>query len=222
MLPSSITDTCPKIYIVGPSLLHSQLMALCMEKDLNVVCTCLVDLTPKNIIDTEPGKVRVFLLDCFRYETPELERCLSAGNATHTDTFHPVLFNVEPMSCIENLIKRNNVRGIFYRQDSRQIFLKGMQTILKGNAWLPRRLLSACVLSANWGGESDAHNKIPLSGREKEVLRLVATGLSNDEIAEKMCLSPHTVKTHLYRSYKKIGVANRLQATLRAAAYLSA
>ena len=72
------------------------------------------------------------------------------------------------------------------------------------------------------GGESDAHNKIPLSGREKEVLRLAATGLSNDEIAEKMCLSPHTIKTLLYHSYKKIGVANRLQATLRACAYLSA
>ena len=60
----------------------------------------------------------------------------------------------------------------------------------------------------------------PLSGREKEVLRFVAVGLGNDEIANKLNLSPHTVKTHLYHIYKKIGVTNRLQATLWAAAYL--
>ena len=117
-------------------------------------------------------------------------------------------------------MRKHKVRGVFYQKDTRQVFLKGMQAILKGDMWLSRRLLSKCVLRSNKEYEADAHVVTPLSGREKEVLRLVALGLSNDEIAEKMRLSPHTVKTHIFHVYKKIGVSNRLQATLWAAAYL--
>jgi LuxR family transcriptional regulator of csgAB operon len=39
-------------------------------------------------------------------------------------------------------------------------------------------------------------------------------GLSNDEIASALNLSPHTIKTHLYRIFKKINVENRFQASL--------
>ena len=47
-----------------------------------------------------------------------------------------------------------------------------------------------------------------------EVLALVSSGARNDEIADRLFISPHTVKTHLYKIYKKIGVPNRLQAAL--------
>jgi LuxR family transcriptional regulator, positive regulator of biofilm formation len=42
----------------------------------------------------------------------------------------------------------------------------------------------------------------------------VGSGAQNDEIAEKLFISPHTVKTHLYHIFKKISVPNRLQAAL--------
>ena len=57
----------------------------------------------------------------------------------------------------------------------------------------------------------------PLSERELEVLRLIAAGLSNDEIAQQLIVGMSTVKTHINHIYSKLGVTSRTQAIVRAA-----
>ncbi len=52
----------------------------------------------------------------------------------------------------------------------------------------------------------------PLSAREREVLRLIAEGLTNQEVAARLYLSLHTVKVHARNIYAKLGVASRTQA----------
>jgi NarL family two-component system response regulator LiaR len=56
----------------------------------------------------------------------------------------------------------------------------------------------------------------PLTSRELEVLELLAKGLSNDEIAEKLVISEVTVRTHISHLLGKLHLANRVQATLYA------
>ncbi len=58
-----------------------------------------------------------------------------------------------------------------------------------------------------------------LSMREREVLALVALGMSNREVASELYLSVDTVKTYVRRLYSKLGVSNRTQAALKAAGY---
>ena len=52
----------------------------------------------------------------------------------------------------------------------------------------------------------------PLSERELEILRLIATGSSNKEIAEKLIIAVSTVKTHINNIYGKLGTSRRTQA----------
>jgi LuxR family maltose regulon positive regulatory protein len=56
----------------------------------------------------------------------------------------------------------------------------------------------------------------PLSQRELEVLQLIAQGLSNREIGERLFLSLNTVKVHARNIYGKLGVSNRTEASARA------
>jgi DNA-binding NarL/FixJ family response regulator len=53
-----------------------------------------------------------------------------------------------------------------------------------------------------------------LSARERDVLELVASGLSNQEIAESLYVSNNTVKTYIRTAYRKIGAERRSQAVL--------
>jgi LuxR family maltose regulon positive regulatory protein len=56
----------------------------------------------------------------------------------------------------------------------------------------------------------------PLTHREQEILELVAAGLTNQEIADKLVISPETVKKHTGTIYSKLGVSNRTEAAARA------
>ena len=55
-----------------------------------------------------------------------------------------------------------------------------------------------------------------LTLRETEVLSLIIEGKSNPEIAEKLCISIHTVKAHIDSIYKKFGVHNKVQTAVYA------
>ena len=59
----------------------------------------------------------------------------------------------------------------------------------------------------------------PLSAREIEILRIVATGASNKEIADQLFISEGTVKNHLSSILSKLGVRDRMQAILKAREY---
>jgi DNA-binding NarL/FixJ family response regulator len=68
-------------------------------------------------------------------------------------------------------------------------------------------------------GEEPDETTLPagLTGREAEVLRLVAAGLTNIQVAERLYLSPTTISAHLRTIYGKLGVNSRAAATRFAA-----
>ena len=80
---------------------------------------------------------------------------------------------------------------------------------LSGDAHLPwlddRRELHRALAGFLGGAVSEANGDAPLTGREVEVLRLVAAGLSNREIASSLILSEHTVHRHVANILRKLG-----------------
>jgi two-component system, NarL family, response regulator LiaR len=63
--------------------------------------------------------------------------------------------------------------------------------------------------------DAQALARVGLTPREQEILGLIATGLSNREIGERLSVSENTVKTHSSRLFDKLGVRRRVQAVLR-------
>lgn len=71
---------------------------------------------------------------------------------------------------------------------------------------------SLLSLTSAWSATPPAE----LSSREREILGLVSKGLSNEEIASECFVSTATVKTHLLRSFRKLGVSDRASAVYKA------
>lgn len=82
--------------------------------------------------------------------------------------------------------------------------------------WVGARLSRLPVQSAGFQPNLDAQVSLGITEREYQVLRLLAAGRSNKEIADGLRLSPNTVKTHLARLYEKLEAARRTEAILRA------
>lgn len=89
-----------------------------------------------------------------------------------------------------------------------------IRTVAAGDALLsPRatRTLIEQVVAAPVQPCVDGDTFAPLTDREREVVGLVAHGLSNDEIAQRLVVSPLTAKTHVNRAMAKVGARDRAQ-----------
>lgn len=121
------------------------------------------------------------------------------------------LFNVPRDAEIENRLAHWYVHGVFYADEDFDRLIAGVDKMLQGGYWLPRRLL-AQMLDQYRRNDPPQPPTPELTRREQQILDGVTTGASNFEIADDLCLSEHTVKTHLYNIYRKIKVKNRTQA----------
>ena len=95
---------------------------------------------------------------------------------------------------------------------------RALQAAVAGQAVLDQEVQARLVAHATVTDAGDAAGELPdgLSAREAEVLGLVAEGLSNAEIAQRLFISHTTVKTHINQILRKTGCRDRPQAILYA------
>jgi DNA-binding NarL/FixJ family response regulator len=67
---------------------------------------------------------------------------------------------------------------------------------------------------ARWYSTNGSNRPVPLTARQREILRLIAAGLENKQIARKLGIGVHTVKTHVSRVLHKLGAQSRTEAVV--------
>jgi DNA-binding NarL/FixJ family response regulator len=108
---------------------------------------------------------------------------------------------------------RAGARGVFCRAGSIEDLCKCIDRVSRGQIWAGcneiKYVLDALIQGAP--PKMAPLGTTLLSRREKEVVRHVAEGLSNREIAGRLKLSEHTIKNYLFRIFDKLGVASRAE-----------
>jgi DNA-binding NarL/FixJ family response regulator len=108
---------------------------------------------------------------------------------------------------------RAGASGFVVKDTEPADLLQALRVTMRGDALLSpavtRRLISE--FAARPADVLPPGNLSLLTNREREVVTLVAHGLSNDEIAERMVVSPMTAKTHVSRAMTKLGARDRAQ-----------
>lgn len=139
----------------------------------------------------------------------------------------PMLFNVFPSPeqvetwpCIilfdtncgkENIITaifRKKLSGVLKADADCDLLLKSIQLVSEGKVWVDNETVKELMNSFESKGGARAGS---LMGRENEIVELAGKGYRNKDIATRLHISEATVKTHLYRIFKKLDVKTRYE-----------
>jgi DNA-binding CsgD family transcriptional regulator len=212
---TQVTDNV--LYVVGPSKLQNSLMASFLAQTTGAKCQVtegLINVPRSGDADTRDK--RLVLLDWLGREARNLllEFHIECDKVTG---YSPIaLFNLSRGLGIEEKLLAYGVEGFFYELDSMENLVKGVRAILGGELWVSRTILTDYMRRNSKRNKTSKPRKkdSDLTPREIEVLLMIATGAKNAQIAERLFISPHTVRTHVYKIYRKIGVENRFEAIL--------
>ncbi len=114
---------------------------------------------------------------------------------------------------------RAGASGFLVKDIEPEDLVSAIRIVARGDALLSpgvTRRLIASIAGRGPAQQVDASALSVLTDREREVLALVAAGMSNDEIAQALYMSPLTAKTHVSRSMVKLGARDRAQLVITA------
>ncbi|MFD3921646.1 response regulator [Streptomyces sp. NPDC058595] len=113
---------------------------------------------------------------------------------------------------------RSGASGFLVKDTESEELLRAVRAVVNGDALLSpgvtRRLIAEFASRSKPPAPGDGLGE--LTEREREVMALVGIGLSNEEIARRLVVSPLTAKTHVSRTMVKLGARDRAQLVVRA------
>jgi DNA-binding NarL/FixJ family response regulator len=114
-------------------------------------------------------------------------------------------YSDEPLTAM-----RAGARAVVFKRFAIEMLLEAVHAVVEGNVWMPPALQTRLA-----GSVREAERR-RLTARELDVVRHVAMGLKNVDIARRLFISEETVKAHLSNVFGKLGVRDRVELTLHA------
>jgi len=105
-------------------------------------------------------------------------------------------------------------RGVVLKDSARQTLVQAIRSVCRGETWMDPRMRGVLVAelarSGSGGDELAIDRDDGLTDRELEIVRLVAAGKKNKEVADLLAISERTVRTNLTSVFQKLGVRDRI------------
>jgi two-component system, NarL family, nitrate/nitrite response regulator NarL len=203
-----------RVLVADDTQIHTQLLADALRRDLQFEVINAPARTCDLVETVKLQRVNVVVLSSNLDEEPfrgfEVLRELRASDP---GVLAVMLLDSSKRESILRAF-RAGARGIFSREDSVETLSKCIRSVSAGQIWANSEQMSFAVESLASSPvlrAVDGKGLSLLSKREMDVVRSLAEGLTNREIAERLGLSPHTIKNYLFRVYDKLGVSNRLE-----------
>ena len=203
-----------RVLVADDTRIHTQLLADALRRDLQLEVISPPPQSRDLVAAVKLHRVHVVVLSSNLDEEPlrgfELLRELRASNP---DIFAIMLLDSSKKETVLQAF-RAGARGIFSRHDSVETLSKCIRSVYEGQIWANSQQLSFAVEALATSPvvrAVDSNGLSLLSKREMDVVRSLAEGLTNREIAERLGLSQHTIKNYLFRVYDKLGVSSRLE-----------
>ncbi len=95
-------------------------------------------------------------------------------------------------------------------------FVQAIRAVNQGSVWAARRVMSLFIDRVSASGRIFPAGRVTFTAREKEVLELLVAGRSNKEIGGVLGIEERTVKAHVAKLMRKVGVRNRIALTVHA------
>ncbi len=111
---------------------------------------------------------------------------------------------------------RLGVRGVLLKEMAPRLLVQCIRKVHAGGQWLEKESTSRALESMLKREAGARELGAVLTPREIEIMRMVATGLHNREISEKLHISEGTVKIHLHHIYEKLDITGRVELTVYA------
>ena len=169
--------------------------------------------------DKAPLKIREFkpdvvLLDLGLRSQNSLQLVKSLKNSFPETKI--IVMDLVPMeSDVINFV-RAGVSGFILKDATVEDFLRTIRSVAKGTKVLPPLLTSSLFSqivkhAVNRSTSSRLIDSVRMTKRERQVIHLIADGLTNKEIAQKLYLSTYTVKSHVHNILEKLALRTRVQ-----------
>ncbi len=198
--------------IAGANIFNNEVLSGFLESETGLPCYCIEHGNLPLLVDQLSDDTVLIFLDCATMGTPATCEQTCIAESTKNDHCRVVCFNVPPDEQAESVALNQGIRGIVYDYQPVVFYTKAARAVLAGEFWYPREILEKHIMVEDPSTFRAENANGDLTGREQEILNMLSAGMRNRDIADKLCISPHTVKTHAYNLYRKINVRNRFDA----------